>query len=105
MVLLGLLKTGIGYSQDIQNKQGIKDSIQSIILNENRKLLVSLPKDYEISNNTYPVLYVLDGNEAGLLKALTVTRKLGTQMIIVAIANKYRPGQRYDAIEYTNIPG
>lgn len=90
MALLGLLKTGIGYSQDIQNKQGMKDNIQSIILNENRKLLVSLPKDYEISNYTYPVLYVLDGNEAGLLEALTVTRKLGTQMIIVAIANTNR---------------
>ena len=90
IVILGLMKTGIGYSQDVNIKVGVKESIPSVILNENRQLIVSLPKDYDTSNNTYPVLYVLDGNETGLLDAITATRKLGAQMIIVAIANTDR---------------
>jgi len=89
-VFLGFLKSGIGYSQDVNVKIGIKDSIQSKILNENRQLIISLPKDYEKSNLTYPVLYVLDGNETGLLKAIVVTRKLRVEMIIVAIPNTDR---------------
>ncbi|MEX2511842.1 MAG: alpha/beta hydrolase-fold protein [Cyclobacteriaceae bacterium] len=90
IVILGLLEIGIGYSQDVNIKVGVKDSIQSTILNEKRQLIVSLPKDYDISNNVYPVLYVLDGNETGLLDAITATRKLGAEMIIVAIVNTDR---------------
>jgi predicted alpha/beta superfamily hydrolase len=89
-IFSGFLKSGIGYSQDINFKIGIKDSIQSNILKEKRPLIVSLPKDYDISNHTYPVLYVLDGNETGLLDAITVTRKLRAEMIIVAIPNTNR---------------
>lgn len=90
MLALGLLNPGIGYSQDVTVKVGVKDSIQSIILNENRALVVSLPKDYQTTGNSYPVLFVLDGNETGLLDAITVTRKLGAEMIIVAIPNTDR---------------
>jgi predicted alpha/beta superfamily hydrolase len=61
-----------------------------MILNENRPLMVSLPRDYETGDKTYPVLYVLDGNETGLLEAILVTRKLRAQMIIVAIPNTDR---------------
>ncbi|WP_161595288.1 alpha/beta hydrolase [Maribacter aurantiacus] len=89
-IILGLLKTGIGYSQDVNIKVGVRDNIQSTILNENRQLIVSLPKNYDTSMNTYPVLYVLDGNETGLLDAITATSKLGAEMIIVAIANTDR---------------
>jgi uncharacterized protein len=56
IVILGLLKTGIGYPQNVNIKIGIKDSIQSIILNENRPLIVSLPKDYQTAKKSYPVL-------------------------------------------------
>lgn len=35
-VLIGFLKTGIGYSQDVNVKIGIRDSVQSKVLNENR---------------------------------------------------------------------
>ena len=89
-VFIGILNSGICYSQDVNFKIGIKDSVQSKILNENRQLIVSLPKDYDTSNNTYPVLYVLDGNKTGLLDAITATRKLGAEMIIVAIPNTDR---------------
>lgn len=90
VVFLGFLNTGMGYAQEVVIKAGIKDSIQSGILNEKRPLIVSLPEGYQTSGNSYPVLYVLDGNETGLLEAILVTRKLGAQMILVAIPNTDR---------------
>ncbi|MCK0114418.1 alpha/beta hydrolase [Gelidibacter sp. F63206] len=89
-VFIGLLKTSMGYSQDVTIKIGIKDSLDSKILNEKRELIVSLPKDYETSNETYPVLYVLDGLESNLIEAINVTQKLRAKMIIVAIPNTDR---------------
>lgn len=89
-VLLGLLKSEIVYTQDVYVKIGIKDSVYSNILNENRKLIVSLPKDYETSGKSYPVLYVLDGIENNLIDARLVTYNLGIEMIIVAISNTDR---------------
>lgn len=85
-ILLGFLNSGICYAQVINVKIGIKDSLLSKTLNENRQLIVSLPKDYE----TYPVLYVLDGNEFSLLEAIMVTWELRAKMIIVAILNTDR---------------
>ncbi|TXE14733.1 alpha/beta hydrolase [Algoriphagus aquimarinus] len=78
------------YSQEVNVKIGIRDSIQSVILHENRPFVVSLPHDYESSNQSYPVLYVLDGNETALLQAILVTRILGVEMILVAIPNTDR---------------
>lgn len=90
IIFLGLLKTGIGYSQDVNFKVGVKDSIQSKILNENRKLIVSLPGDYRTADKSYPILYLLDGSETSLLNAIVITRYLGGEMIIVAIHNTDR---------------
>lgn len=90
IVILWLLKAGIGYSQDVNIKVGVRDSIHSTIINEDRKFIVSLPKDYQTDKKSYPVLYVLDGNETGLLDAIVVTRKLRAEMIIVAIPNTDR---------------
>lgn len=90
ILFLGLLNPGIGYPQDVTVKVGVKDSIQSLILKENRQLVISLPKDYHTAGKSYPVLYVLDGNETGILDAITVTRKLDADMIIVAIPNTDR---------------
>ncbi len=90
IIFLGLMKTGIGYSQDVNFKVGVKDSIQSKILNENRKLIVSLPGDYRTADKSYPVLYLLDGSETSLLNAIVITRYLGAEMIIVAINNTDR---------------
>ncbi|MBV7269870.1 alpha/beta hydrolase [Winogradskyella luteola] len=78
------------YSQDVMVKIGQRDSVASKILNENRKLIVSLPKGYETSNKDYPVLYLLDGVEISLIDARSVTRNLKMETIIVAIANTDR---------------
>jgi predicted alpha/beta superfamily hydrolase len=40
---------------------GHYETVHSSKLNEERRLLVHLPDDYETSSNKYPVLYVLDG--------------------------------------------
>jgi len=90
LLLIGFLKSGIGYSQDVNVKIGIKDSVQSKILNENRQLIVSLPKDYEVSTETYPVLFLLDGTENNLIDARLVIYNLRLKMIIVAISNTDR---------------
>lgn len=68
--------------------------------NEKRQLIVNLPKDCDTSNNTYPVIYVLNGNETGLLNAIIATRKLRVELINSC---KYESWQRYDAIKYTYI--
>ena len=59
-VVIGLINPTLGFSQDLNIKIGIKDSIQSKNLNENRPFIINVPKDYETSNKTYPVLYVLE---------------------------------------------
>jgi hypothetical protein len=89
-VVIGLIKPTLGFSQDVNIKIGIKDSIQSKNLSEYRPFIVNLPKDYETSNKTYPVLYVLDGLQSNLIEAINVTNKIRTEMIIVAIPNTDR---------------
>lgn len=85
-----LLTPNFGYSQDVMVKIGQKDSIASEILNEKRNLIVSLPKDYETSNQDYPVLYLLDGLESNLIDARLISYNLRMETIIVAIANTDR---------------
>ena len=89
-VVIGLINPTLGFSQDVNIKIGIKDSIQSANLNEIRPLIINLPNEYETSNKTYPVLYVLDGLQSNLIEAINVTNKLRTEMIIIAIPNTDR---------------
>lgn len=84
------MKASSGYSQDVILKIGIRDSIQSTILMEKRQIIINLPKDYNTSESTYPVLYVLDGLESNILDAINITYRLGVKMIIVAIPNTNR---------------
>ena len=69
--------------------------INSKVMGEERMFFVSTPVNYEHSNNSYPVMYVLDGtvesiiSAAGLVQDLS-TRSLCPEMIIVAIANTDR---------------
>lgn len=89
-LLFALFCPTINYSQEVNVKIGIRDSIFSIVLNENRPLIVSLPENYNTSGETYPVLYLLDGNETALLEAHLVTWKLRANLIIVAMPNTDR---------------
>lgn len=69
-------------------------TLNSKILNEERKILVHLPEGYDYTSAQYPVLYVLDGNRyflpaSGMTKFLSVFR-ITPEMIVVAIPNTNR---------------
>lgn len=92
ITLLGLVKSGVIYGQDINIKIGFRDSIKSGILHENRKILIHLPDDYDTSKKSYPVLYLLDGTINLLLQTKADMIRLHNRenisdMIIVGIEN------------------
>jgi predicted alpha/beta superfamily hydrolase len=68
--------------------------IFSKVLDEERTLLVSLPDGYENSGQSYPALYVLDGDIGALINSISTVWMLNSsyspEMIIVAIANTKR---------------
>jgi hypothetical protein len=75
---------------------GFHDSIESSILNEKRRLMISLPKDYYNSGNSYSVLYRLDGDldlfieTVGAVNRLVYVEELMPDMIVVMIENTNR---------------
>jgi predicted alpha/beta superfamily hydrolase len=82
-------------AQEVTAKLGVARTIRSVVLNEDRKVLVHLPASYDTSGKSYPVLYLLDGTEAFLLEMIAITNRLrndrnGPEMILVAIANTNR---------------
>jgi predicted alpha/beta superfamily hydrolase len=94
-ILFSSLTTEIVHGQDINVKLGFADSIQSLILKENRKIIIRLPGEYDTSKKTYAVLYLLDGNNNNLLETVSSMNKLGSdenipKMIVVAIENTDR---------------
>ena len=82
------------FGQDI--KIGCKDSIQSNVLNETRKFIVKLPRDYNNSDKSYPVLYRLDGDldlfteTVGTINRLVHMDESTPDMILVMIENTNR---------------
>ena len=66
-------------------------SMESKALNEERVITVSLPDDYNTSENTYPVLYLLDGrthfqHATGAVSFLTAQGSI-PRMVVVSIHN------------------
>lgn len=69
--------------------------LQSTVLDEERTIFVSTPSNYESTKVSYPVFYLLDGDEGSIhytsgLVADLATRALCPKMIVVAIANTDR---------------
>jgi len=77
-------------------KVGFHDSVESKVLNENRGIIVNLPKDYNNSNKSYPVIYRLDGDlhlfleTVGTINRLVYMEELMPEMIVVMIENTNR---------------
>jgi predicted alpha/beta superfamily hydrolase len=76
---------------------GTYHKIPSKILNENRTLLVHLPRSYDGTSLDYPVLFLLYGNQVTtyFAQAVSVLDRLGTtgripEMLLVAITNTDR---------------
>lgn len=84
-----------GANQQAQTQQILHDYISiktmSKILREERELLVHLPDDYASNNNTYPVIYLLDGKRhfahAIIAEEMLQKESLIPSSIIVAITN------------------
>lgn len=89
-----ILSTTIIFSQEINI--GFIDSISSKVLNENRKIIVKLPKGYGESEKSYPVTYRLDGDidlfseTIGTVNRLAYIDELIPEMIVVMIENTDR---------------
>ncbi|MBC3766080.1 alpha/beta hydrolase [Neptunicella marina] len=81
---------------EIVETLGMKHTLRSDILKEQRELLIHLPKNYQNSGFAYPVLYVLDG-EQHFNSTIQATHRLSISdklpaLIIVGISNN--TGQR-----------
>ena len=82
------------YGQEIQI--GFQDSIRSEVLNESRTLYISLPADYSTTDQSYPVLYRLDGSinlfteTVGVVRRLAYMEEVIPDMIVVLIGNTDR---------------
>ena len=107
------LTTFFTYSQTDKVIIGDNKKIDSKILNEKRKICISLPKSYNSnseSNQKYPVIYLLDGENnfpsvAGMLTDWTGTVQSNyPEMIVVGIINidrnkDYTPTHAYRSSE------
>ena len=90
-ILVSLFNTSIVIGQTINIRLGVKDSIQSTILKENRKFIIHFPQGYDTTKNTYTVLYLLDGSEERLLFFSSMMKfYFKDNLIIVAIQNTDR---------------
>ncbi len=89
-----ILSTTVLFSQDI--KVGFVDSVYSKTLDENRKIIINLPKGYDESEKSYPVFYRLDGSlntfleSVGIINRLAYIDEVIPEMILVVIVNTDR---------------
>ena len=92
--ILFILPATTLFGQEI--KIGFQDSIDSKVLNESRKLLIHLPRDYNTTDKAYPVIYRLDGDldifieTVGVIHRLTYREELMPEVIVVMIENTDR---------------
>jgi predicted alpha/beta superfamily hydrolase len=69
--------------------------LRSALLNEDRRLMITFPENYERTAIRYPVLYVLDGSSnilhvSGVAQFLANARNRIPEMIVVAVPNTNR---------------
>jgi len=94
LTLLLILPVTTLFGQEI--KIGYRDSIESKVLKETRKLFIKLPKDYYCSDKAYPVIYRLDGEldlfieTVGVIHRLTYREEVMPEVIVVMIENTHR---------------
>lgn len=89
-VLAAMTATASGYSLNV----GENIKINSKVLDEERELMIYLPKSYTYSDKEYPVVYLLDGEThffhvSGMLQFLSGSGKI-PEMILVGVKNTNR---------------
>ncbi|MCU4177814.1 alpha/beta hydrolase [Carboxylicivirga sp. N1Y90] len=93
IILLAVIVPSVISAQDINVKIGIRDSIQSEILNDSKKVMIHLPDSYSESDTSYPVLYQVKGDTASMLEIVSTVNRLAyademiPEMIIVVMEN------------------
>jgi hypothetical protein len=98
LAVASLLTLGVPqltFAQEVSATLGVRRTMKSTMLGEDRKVVVHLPTGYDTSGDAYPVLYLLDGTAAFLLEMIAITTRLRNDrhapaMIIVAIENTNR---------------
>lgn len=97
LVIIACMLTLNAYASDVI-KLGISTSLNSKVMEEVRPFMVYLPPSYESTSESYPVIYLLDGDVhrfkgfVGVLESLS-TETLENQVqkaIVVAIPNTNR---------------
>ncbi|MDY8136565.1 alpha/beta hydrolase-fold protein [Aquimarina sp. 2201CG5-10] len=92
-LLLSLIYTGYSQIKIQDNTVGKNIIIPSKVLNQDRKIQILLPKDYNKTSKGYPVIYILDGQRL-FHHAISISQsfkqfKLTPDFIIVGINNTY----------------
>jgi predicted alpha/beta superfamily hydrolase len=91
IAVLALTGPAASFGQDISIKICSRHSIESEVLQENRKVLIHLPDTYFESNISYPVLYQVKGDSSSVLEIISTVNRLALgeeiipEIIIVAI--------------------
>ncbi|MFA6979494.1 MAG: alpha/beta hydrolase-fold protein [Ignavibacteriaceae bacterium] len=98
----------IGQTIDDRITIGEKITLTSNILFEERNLFVYLPESYNTTQNSYPVLYLLDAEDhfkytAGFVQFLSRNNKM-PETIIIGIPNTFR-NRDFLPEKVFNIPG
>ncbi len=88
LLILMVFQSKSIYSQEFPKVK--ENTVSSIILKKNVKLMVRLPDSYETSKKTYPVLYFLNGMDKTVEEIATLSQKLQAdkstpEMIVVGI--------------------
>ena len=83
---------------EITHSLGTSYTLNSNSMNENRRVLVHLPENYQHTTQTYPVIYLLDGDNHfhhAISSAVDLHQhEIAPQMIIVAIPNNENTRRR-----------
>jgi len=96
LFVVSLLSPNLIIGQDLTVKVGNRVIIKSMILNEEREILVHLPDNYKESSKSYPVFYRLDGDINLMIETLATVNRLAygdeiiPEMIIVLVKNTRR---------------
>ena len=91
LILLSMFSYASAIEEGDKIYLGEARKIQSAILDQERTVLVYTPEDYDQSDASYPVLYLLDGTQhfhhvTGIVQYLTA-QNLISPLIVVAVAN------------------
>ncbi len=92
LLIFTILTTFTFFGQQI-NSTAIREIIQSNILEDGREISIYLPPSYYSSKQTYPVLYILDGDYnffyvSGLLELQSAISENIPEMILIGISGK-----------------